>query len=105
MFERARDYSESALAAIGLQPRRSASDFILPALGLFSVGVLVGAGLGLMLAPKRGVELRGDIGRRVRGVSAKLRRRREQVEGGESEGIGEDDSVADAEVLSAVPSR
>ncbi|MBL8946950.1 MAG: YtxH domain-containing protein [Myxococcales bacterium] len=104
MFERARDYSESALAAIGLQPRRSASDYILPALGLFSVGVLVGAGLGLMLAPKRGVELRGELGRKVRGVGAKLRRRREQAEVAEGDNGGDDDA-GDSEVLSAVPSR
>ena len=43
--------------------------------------LLSGAGLGLMLAPKRGVELRGELGPKVRGVGAKLRRRREQAEG------------------------
>jgi gas vesicle protein len=65
---------------------------------------LVGAGLGLMLAPKRGVELRGDIGRKVRGVSAKLRRRREQVEASDAD-AGDDDSSGDGDVLTAVPSR
>src|SRR5687768_5006816 len=82
MPHRAREYSERALAAIGLQTRRSPTDYILPALGLFGVGVLVGAGLGLLLAPKQGRELRGDIGRTfnsaVQGVGAKLRRRRGQ---------------------------
>lgn len=75
-------YSEKALAAIGLQPRRSAADFLLPALGVFSVGVLVGAGLGLLLAPKRGRELRGDLrhgfSNAVRGVSSRIRRRGEE---------------------------
>ena len=98
MFERARDYSDAALAAIGLQPRRSATEFILPVIGIFGVGVLVGAGLGLMFAPKRGSELRGDIGRRVKSVGERLRRRGEA--GGDQEAIHDD-----GEVLSAVPGR
>ena len=105
MFERARDYSDAALAAVGLQPRRTATDYILPAVGLFGVGLLVGAGLGLMFAPKRGSELRGDIGKRVRSVGAKLRRRqRDELEGLESDAIN-DDARADGDVLSAVPGR
>lgn len=99
MFDRARDYGESALAAMGLQTRRSASDYILPALGLFGVGVLVGAGLGLMFAPKRGVELRGDISRGVRTVGEKIRRRRESIDASESETSEAED------VLTAVPAR
>lgn len=92
MYERARDYSESALSAIGLQPRRTATDYILPALGLVGFGVLVGIGLGLILAPKAGVELRADIGRRVRRVSSK----REQD-------ATSDQEAEDVDVLSAVP--
>ncbi len=105
MFERARDYSDAALAAIGLQPRRTSTDYILPVIGIFSVGVLVGAGLGLMLAPKRGSELRGDIGRRVKSVGSRLRRRgRDEIDGGESEAL-HDDARGDGDVLSAVPGR
>ncbi len=102
MFDRARDYGESALAAMGLQPRRSTTDYILPALGLFGVGVLVGAGLGLMFAPKRGVELRGDISRSVRTVGAKLRRRRESIDSSDTE---QDESGDEGDVLTAVPTR
>ena len=101
-----RDYGERALAAIGLQQRRSASDYLFPALGLFGVGILVGAGLGLLLAPKQGRELRGDIGRgfstAVQGVNARLRRKRRDDAARESidvsDGEGEEDDV-----LSAVP--
>jgi hypothetical protein len=101
MFERARDYSDAALAAVGLQPRRSAGDYILPVIGIFGVGVLVGAGLGLMFAPKRGAELRGDIGRRVKSVGSRLRRRNaEGVDGGDQDALHDD-----SEVLSAVPGR
>lgn len=80
-------YSEKALAALGLQSRRSAADYILPSIGLFSVGLLVGAGLGLLLAPKRGQELRGELrhgfSNAVRGVGSRIRRRRpEQSDGG-----------------------
>jgi YtxH-like protein len=97
MFERAKDYRESALAAIGLQPRRTASDYIVPALGVFGLGVLVGAGLGLLFAPKRGAELRGDIGRRVRRVGAKLRRRPDPDETQANDAASDDDAV-EAEV-------
>jgi hypothetical protein len=102
MFERARDYSESALSAMGLQPRRTATDYILPALGLFGVGLLVGVGLGLMLAPKPGVELRGDIRRRMRGVGAKLRRSHESRDPREH-GEALDDEPEDADVITADP--
>ena|SRR5690348_14236319 len=75
MWERARDYSDSALSALGLERQRSSVDFLMPALGLFGVGLIVGAGLGLMLAPKRGVELRGDVRRGLNQVGQRLRRR------------------------------
>jgi hypothetical protein len=103
MFERARDYSDAALSAIGLQPRRTATDYLLPVVGIFGVGLLVGAGLGLMLAPKRGSELRGDIGRRVRSVGTRLRRRgRDELD---ASGIEGSDDGSDGEVLSAVHGR
>ena len=36
------------------------------ALGTFGIGMLVGAGIALMLAPKPGRELRGDLRERLR---------------------------------------
>jgi hypothetical protein len=48
------------LDRLGLERRTPAGDFF-TGLGLFSVGVLVGAGLGLMFAPKRGDEMRSAL--------------------------------------------
>ena len=52
---------DDVLEAIGLESRRSAGDKMVTSLALFGAGVLVGVGLGLMLAPKPGKELRDDI--------------------------------------------
>jgi hypothetical protein len=94
-------YSEKALAALGLQPRRSAADYIVPALGLFGVGVLVGAGLGLLLAPKRGQELRGELRHgftnAVRGVGSRIRRRRREESDGGAIIVQDESFVEDAE--------
>lgn len=102
MFERARDYSKSALSSIGLQPRRTAADYVLPALGLFGVGLLVGVGLGLILAPKPGVELRGDIGRRVRKMSIRRRRNHDSLDSQERDAAHEDGADG-ADVPSTAP--
>lgn len=50
--------------ALGLATRSRATD-ALGGFGLFAVGVLVGAGLALLFAPKSGDELREDLGERV----------------------------------------
>ena len=52
---------DDLLNAIGLETRRTATDYVLPALGVFGAGLLVGAGLGLLFAPKSGKELRGNL--------------------------------------------
>lgn len=48
---------EAMLRRMGLEERSPTGDFF-TGLGLFSVGVLVGAGLGLLFAPRRGEDLR-----------------------------------------------
>lgn len=45
---------------LGIERRTPTGDFF-TGLGLFSIGVLVGAGLGLMFAPKRGDEMRNAL--------------------------------------------
>ncbi|MBI3180807.1 MAG: YtxH domain-containing protein [Myxococcales bacterium] len=71
MWSKLRDIKDldrdDVLALLGLERKRGAADWILPAIGFFGVGMLVGAGLGLMLAPKSGLELREDIRARLQG--------------------------------------
>jgi hypothetical protein len=51
---------DSILKRIGLEERSPAGDFF-GGLGLFAIGILVGAGLGLMFAPARGDEMRSKV--------------------------------------------
>jgi hypothetical protein len=57
---------DDLLQLVGLETRKGPADWLLPTLGAFSVGMLVGAGLGLLLAPKPGAELRSDLRTRLR---------------------------------------
>src|SRR5205807_2578824 len=56
---------EDIANAIGRQGRHSSSTDVTSALGIFGTGVLLGAGLALLFAPKRGSELREDITQRL----------------------------------------
>jgi hypothetical protein len=51
---------EAMLRRLGLEERTPGGDFF-TGLGLFSVGVLVGAGLGLLFAPRRGEDMRALV--------------------------------------------
>jgi len=62
-----RDFSkDDVLAALGLTSKPSASERLLGGLSIFGVGLLVGAGVALLLAPKSGQALRADLGERLR---------------------------------------
>lgn len=54
------------LGLIGLQTKRSLTSELLGTLGTFGIGLLVGAGVALLLAPKPGRELRHDIRAKIR---------------------------------------
>jgi hypothetical protein len=56
---------DDILEMVGLESRRSSAERMVPALALFGAGVLLGVGLGLMLAPKPGRELRDDLRERI----------------------------------------
>ena len=56
---------ENMLDRLGYQPKRNNMDVILPAVSVFGAGLLVGAALGVLFAPKRGDELRGDLRHRL----------------------------------------
>jgi hypothetical protein len=53
------------LHSVGLERRHTAIDYVLPAVGLVATGMLLGTGLGMIFAPKRGAELREGLRRRV----------------------------------------
>jgi hypothetical protein len=57
------------LMEISWNPYRTLSESSLPprtVLQAFGAGILLGAGMALLLAPKTGVEMRREIGRRLR---------------------------------------
>lgn len=60
---------EQLLADIGLQKRQSAASYVLPVMGVFAAGALVGGLLGLLLAPSSGTELRSDLSKKLRSAS------------------------------------
>lgn len=63
---------DDLLDMMGLERSTPTGDFF-TGLGLFAVGMLVGAGLGLLFAPKRGEEIRSQM-------SEAWRNRRETAE-------------------------
>jgi hypothetical protein len=58
------------LDMIGLQPKRSAASYVLPGLGVLGVGMLAGAGLGLLFAPQRGSETRRMVGGKLTDIGS-----------------------------------
>jgi len=57
---------DDLLGLLGLEPKSSTGAWLAGTLGTFGVGLLVGAGIALMLAPKPGRELREDLRDRLR---------------------------------------
>lgn len=56
---------DDILNLLGLETKPKPLDYLVPALTLFGVGMLVGAGVGLLVAPRSGRELRKDIAERI----------------------------------------
>ena len=56
---------ERLLGELGLEKRRTTGDFVLPAIGVFAAGAIVGGVIGLLLAPSSGRELRSEIEKRL----------------------------------------
>ena len=57
---------DDVLEAIGLEQRSSAWTSALGTIGIFALGCMVGAGLGLAFAPKSGEDFRSELGDRMR---------------------------------------
>src|SRR5687768_8460219 len=53
---------KDVLRALGLEPKRTFGDYVVPFVGLLSAGILIGAGIGMLFAPKPGRELRESLG-------------------------------------------
>jgi len=51
---------DDVLQRMGLRQRTPTTDFF-TGLGLFAVGILVGAGLGILFAPRPGTEMRSQL--------------------------------------------
>jgi len=49
------------LGLLGLESKHTVTHQLLSTLGTFGIGLLVGAGVALLLAPKAGSELRHDL--------------------------------------------
>jgi len=67
---------DSVLNAIGLQRQTESAmltETILPALAVFSAGLLVGAGIALLVTPKTGRQLRDDLSRKANELTDTVR--------------------------------
>lgn len=60
------------LGALGLQTKSSTTSWVLGTLGLFGLGMVIGAGVALMVAPKPGTELRRDLESRLKNVRERI---------------------------------
>jgi hypothetical protein len=57
---------DDVLEALGLEERTSPWASAFGTLGIFALGCLLGAGIGLAFAPKSGEEFRSELGERMR---------------------------------------
>jgi len=57
---------DDVLEALGLEERTSPWVSTLGTIGIFALGCLVGAGIGLAFAPKSGEEFRNELGERMK---------------------------------------
>jgi hypothetical protein len=63
---------DQMLERMGLQ-RKGASDMRLSSIGLFAMGLVVGAGIGLLFAPRRGEATRSQALEKLPGTHASTR--------------------------------
>ena len=79
---------DDLLAGLGLQTRRSAAVYIVPAVSMFAVGILAGAGLGLLFAPRNGKEMRREIGTKVNDYTARVKSKLQEIQQKASREVG-----------------
>lgn len=56
---------DDVLQLLGLETRRTNMETLLPGLAILGLGLLVGTGIGLLVAPRPGRELRDDLAKRI----------------------------------------
>ena len=64
---------EDIASAVGLEARSSTTGDMLTAFAIFGTGMILGAGLALLFAPKAGHEIRHDIAEKVGEIGGHLR--------------------------------
>jgi len=64
---------EDIATAIGQEARSSPTGDMFAAFGIFGAGIILGAGLALLFAPKAGHEIRNDIAEKMGEMSEHLR--------------------------------
>lgn len=57
---------DSILETLGLEAKSSLAVSIFKFCGVLAVGMATGLGLGLMMAPRPGRQIRADLGRRIK---------------------------------------
>lgn len=72
---------DDVLARMGLQARRSTASYLVMPLAMLGVGMLTGAGLGLLFAPRPGRETRQQLGETASNVAHKVRNKMRRAEG------------------------
>ena len=70
---RALPSKDDIASAIGLEARRSTSADMLTALAMFGAGMVLGAGLAVLFAPKAGHEIRHDIAEKLEEIGERVR--------------------------------
>ena len=64
---------DNILDLVRLERPRPLVQFVLPAVGLLALGVAIGGGAGLMLAPWSGRRLRQEMGGRIDQIRGRLK--------------------------------
>lgn len=57
--------ADDVLHKFGLEVHRSAWNYVIPALGVFVAGMVLGAGVALLLTPVTGQELREELNEKI----------------------------------------
>ncbi|MFW6369488.1 MAG: YtxH domain-containing protein [Myxococcota bacterium] len=71
--------AKDLLDSIGLQTRQSTMRTVASSMGLFAAGLLLGAGIGMAFAPRRGEQMRRELRERAETMKSKMGRYREKA--------------------------